>query len=997
MHTAFFPDVATTTFAPSPARTGLRRVRRTLGALALCAVSTLPLRGQTTTAQYGDIAGPVGSALDTIDGVTYLYVTDESRGQVVKIDTATGAKVATFGTAGSAPGQFGRPYGVAVDPVSHDLYVAERANGRVQRIDENTGASVFMWGINDAAFNGGQNTNPPNPSSPQGRFQEPVGVAADAAGNVYVVDHGNNRVQKFRVGQNGGAWTAEHAGMWGTTGSGNGQFDRPYGAALDGAGNLWVADGLNGRVQRFDPNGAHLLTVGAPGAAPGQFIIATGVGFDSGGSLYVTSTNSDPQNGGAADANNQWVSQFTIAGNVATFVSRFGGAFGADAGQFRLPFSVVVDGTSRAYVTDYYNGRVQVVALGAPGDGGTDATPPTVTAFTVAAATATSATYQLTFSEAVTGVEAEDFTLVTAGGATANLGPIAGSGAAYSIPVTFTGTGTVQLNLDAEGTEINDAAGNALAAGATGPVHTIGTATGGGDGGTGGGGASAIVAASVPAAGVYRAGDALVVKVRFSGPVHVVSEPRDAEVGPQGRKDNEKKDKKDKNDDERDKDEDPASGKPTKDDGSDDVAERKNQGGDENKEKASREKDDDEEDDDTNGEPADGAEGRPSIGWSAVGGSDSGVLKYQSGTGTAELTFKYQVRGNDAAPQGIRWSDAIRLPAGVALRDGEGRVIPAERLVVPWPENPLAGIILVRANESNPGHGRGDGGHVSGGENGPGAGKGRKRGKLVNLSSRLRINADEAGAVIVGFVVAGGGEQSILIRAVGPTLANFGVSDAMTSPELQVRDVQGRLVAANRGWSNDSHVAAIAAQLGAFGLTAGSRDAAVLVTLTPGAYTATVLGGSGTTLVELYDGDAARAGGDGGSQLANVSTRAVVQPGSPLITGFVVSGDSPKQVLVRAAGPALHAFGVDRPLDDPEIEIRDSTGALVAANDDWAGGANTAAVAGATTRTGAFPLPEGGRDAALVVTVPPGTYTVVVTGNGSGSGAALVEVYELAE
>src|SRR5205085_1936163 len=146
---------------------------------------------------------------------------------------------------------------------------------------------------------------------------------------------------------------------------------------------------------------------------------ATWLGLDPNGELLVTSTNSDPQNGALADSNNQWVSRFTSAG---AFVSRFGGAYGSAPGQFRLPFSAVVGPSNRAYVADYYNTRVQVFDLaggGAGGTGGPDTTAPTVASFTTGATTATSVTFQITFSEPVTGVDAADFAAVMTGGATA--------------------------------------------------------------------------------------------------------------------------------------------------------------------------------------------------------------------------------------------------------------------------------------------------------------------------------------------------------------------------------------------------------------------------------------------------------------------------------------------------------------------------------------------------------------------------------------------------
>jgi hypothetical protein len=180
----------------------------------------------------------------------------------------------------------------------------------------------------------------------------------------------------------------------------------------------------------------------------------------------------------------------------------------------------------------------------------------------------------------------------------------------------------------------------------------------------------------------------------------------------------------------------------------------------------------------------------------------------------------------------------------------------------------------------------------------------------------------------------------------------------------------------------------------AFGLADASLDSALVATLAPGKYTAQISGkdgGRGVALVEAYDLDT-----DAGERrLINISTRAVVGVGDKvLIPGLVVDGTAPKRLLIRAVGPELTRFNVAGVLADPELQVINADDEIVAANDNW-GDDNTEVTTAATTAAKAFRLATGGRDAALVATLPPGSYTVVVRGVGDTSGVALVEIYEV--
>ncbi len=263
--------------------------------------------------------------------------------------------------------------------------------------------------------------------------------------------------------------------------------------------------------------------------------------------------------------------------------------------------------------------------------------------------------------------------------------------------------------------------------------------------------------------------------------------------------------------------------------------------------------------------------------------------------------------------------------------------------------------------------------------------------RLINIATRAQIGGT-AGTPIAGFVLSGaGGTKRMLIRAVGPALTGFGVTGALADPSLTlVSGATNATVATNDNWLGTDGATFTAT--GAFAFTANSRDAAVVSTLAPGAYTTPVGagGGSGVTLLEVYDADTAATSP---VKLINASTRAFVGTGeSVLIPGFVVSGTGAVKLLVRAAGPALTPLGVSGALADPQITLFSGTTA-VATNDNWSSAANATDIAASAAAAGAFAFANGSKDAALVATLPAGSYTASISGVGATTGTALVEIY----
>ncbi|GAB5560469.1 MAG: hypothetical protein SynsKO_21160 [Synoicihabitans sp.] len=283
-----------------------------------------------------------------------------------------------------------------------------------------------------------------------------------------------------------------------------------------------------------------------------------------------------------------------------------------------------------------------------------------------------------------------------------------------------------------------------------------------------------------------------------------------------------------------------------------------------------------------------------------------------------------------------------------------------------------------------------------GGSGGGGGGSNGDSGRLVNLSVRSRAGSGSE-TLTVGFVSANGASattKSLLVRAIGPTLTDFNVDNALPDPSLTLAPLNGDPIAQNDNWSGTAEIVGTAQRLGAFPLTnTASLDAAVVSAIGDGPHTAQVTGADsapGVALVEVYDADDARE-----PRLVNVSARSRVGTGDDvLIAGFVLQGPGSMRLLVRAIGPTLSNFDVVGVLPDPILTIRrQGSSTVLAENDNWDG---TDALKSAFTQTGAFALPnDNSRDAVVILEIEPGAYTATVSDVGGVEGVALVEIYEL--
>lgn len=262
---------------------------------------------------------------------------------------------------------------------------------------------------------------------------------------------------------------------------------------------------------------------------------------------------------------------------------------------------------------------------------------------------------------------------------------------------------------------------------------------------------------------------------------------------------------------------------------------------------------------------------------------------------------------------------------------------------------------------------------------------------LANLSSSGFVGSG-ANNLVVGFTIGGLGSKQVLFRGIGPSLAEFGVTGTLALPQLTLFNGNSVPIASNAGWAGSPSLAAVFTQVGAFALPVNSNDAAITQTLPVGGGTAQVSGANdstGVSLAEIYDADLTTSA----SRLINLSARAQVGAAAvPLVAGFVISGNTAETVLLRGIGPGLSQFGLSGTLNTPALTLYNHSGAIVASNSGWGG---SALLSTAFSQVGAFSLPVGSADAALLQTLAPGNYTAQLSNADSTAGLGMVEIYEV--
>jgi hypothetical protein len=251
----------------------------------------------------------------------------------------------------------------------------------------------------------------------------------------------------------------------------------------------------------------------------------------------------------------------------------------------------------------------------------------------------------------------------------------------------------------------------------------------------------------------------------------------------------------------------------------------------------------------------------------------------------------------------------------------------------------------------------------------------------------MRVQSGE-NVGIGGFIITGSAPKHVLLRAIGPSLAQFGVPNFLADPVLELHGPGGFATMTDDNWRDDP---AQEAAIMATGIApTDNLESAIDATLNPGAYTAIVMGKNNTSgigLIEVYDLSQAVP-----SQLGNISTRAFVSSADDIvIAGFILGGNSgDDRLVVRGIGPSLATVGVTNALANPTLELRDGNGAVLLVNNDWQDDPAQAA-----QLIAAGLAPTNNLESALAATLSPGLYTALLSGINNGTGVGLVEVYDL--
>jgi hypothetical protein len=255
--------------------------------------------------------------------------------------------------------------------------------------------------------------------------------------------------------------------------------------------------------------------------------------------------------------------------------------------------------------------------------------------------------------------------------------------------------------------------------------------------------------------------------------------------------------------------------------------------------------------------------------------------------------------------------------------------------------------------------------------------------RLANISTRGLVGTGN-NVLIGGFVIGGSTSKTVAIVGQGPSLAAAGVTNSLANPTLQlIRSSDNAVIATNDNWASAANASAI--QAAGFA-PSNPLESAVLMTLAPGAYT-TILsgvgGGTGTGIIAVYEVDHPEI------PLINIATRGQVLTGNDvMIGGFVIQGSGPQTVVVTGTGPSLAAAGIPNPLQNPTLTlVRSSDGATIGTNDNWQSASNAAQIQAAGF------APSNPLESAIMMSLQPGAYTVLMSGAGGGVGIGIIAVY----
>jgi streptogramin lyase len=886
-----------------------------------------------TAAQF---SSPAGVA---VDGSGNVYVVDQTDDTVRKV-TPAGVVTTVAGTA-STPGtidgtgtgaRFSSPYGIASSQ-NGTLYVADTDNDTIRMI---TPAGVVTTIAGTAKSEGSADG-----TGSAARFKVPVAVAVDGNGNVYVSDYENVTIRMINPA---GAVTTL-AGKVGITGYVDGtgtaaEFNDPWGVSVDGNDNVYVGDLGNNTIRKITSAGIVSTLAGSPrtGNANGtgtaaHFSYPSGIAVDSGGNMYV------------ADQVNDEIRKITPSGVVTTLAGSPGNAGSADgtgaAAQFNYPFGVAVDGGGNVYVADASNDEIRKI------------TPSGVVTTLAGSAgvvgnadgTGSSALFNGPLGVVVDGngnvfvsdTSNDTIRKITPAGVVTTVAGTEGTAGSSD------GTGTAaQFDLPA-GIAL-DTSGNLYVANAADTIRKI----------TPSGVVSTLAGIAEQVGSVDGTGTAarfnlpVGIAVDSSGNVYVADTGNDLirKVTPAGAVTT-------------------LAGVSTSTGHTDGT-----------------------------GSAAlfNAPEGLAidSVGNLYVADTDNGTIRKGSLSGAPQIvaqpTDQYVSIGGSATFS-VNAEGSSSLSYQWNLNGSPISGATSSSYTVTNAQASNAGPYTVTITDKD--------GSVTSAAANLSVNTGSTTARLINISTRAMVGTG-ANILIPGFVISGSGTETLLIRGDGPALNQFNVPGVLAQPSLSVYNSAGTMIASNTGWgtnSNPAQIAGVSASVGAFALASGSADCVVLVNLPAGAYTVHVSGVNNTTgvaLAEIYEVASA------GTQLANISTRAQVGTGGNiLIPGFVIGGIGTEELLVRADGPSLAQFNVSGLLAQLVLGVYNSAQVVIASNTGWGTAANPAQIASVAAAVGAFPFAVGSADSAQVVNLPPGSYTIQVSGVNGTTGVALAEVYNV--
>ncbi len=931
-----------------------------------------------------------------IDASGTLYVSDVGDHTIRKV-TAGGTVTTVAGSAGvsgstdgvGTAALFNYPQGVAVDALGN-VYVSDTNNSTIRKISTTGAVTTFAGAI---AQNGTADG-----TGGSARFNYPAGITADVAGNIYVADNGNSSIRRIT---SGGTVTT-FAGQSGTSGSADGvgtaaRFDHPVALSLDAAGNLYVIDTSNQTVRKISTStGAVSTLAGSAGlggnaegtGAAARFFYPFGIGVSAAGAVYV------------ADTGNHSVRAVTAAGSVTTLAGKVGLAGIADGlggeALFAYPAGLAVDGAGTVYVADHNNHTVRKITAiggvttlaGAAGVYGSADGLGSAARFYGLSGVAVDTSGNVYVADTTNNTIRK----ITAGGSVSTLAGTGGSaGSADGVGSAARFNAPQGIAVDSVGNvyvaDTNNSTIRKITAG--GSVSTLaGVAgqTGNADGAGAGARFNGPYAVAVDGAGNVYVSDffnSTIRKITSSGTVSTLA----GLAGKAGATDgigaaarfNQ------------------AYGLTVDGSGNAFVADTYN--------RAIRKVTADGTVSTLNGALSrfyypqgiavdttgnlyiadgdnqaiiKGAIITPPAGGTPINSQtvfSGGTATFSIGTAAPVTSYQWQV----STDNGATWT-SVTNSAPYSGATGT-------TLTVTGATESMSGY-RYRLQLTN-----------SAGSNTSGvatltvsAGITPSTGDahLINLSVRTTLAANQV--LTVGLTMAGG-SRDVLLRAAGPALIPLGVSGAMSDPKLALFNGSAQ-IAANDNWgssaANASAVTSANAATGAFSLGATTSLDAAIVTPVDGGRTVQVSGPSaGNVIVEAYDTSATSTN----PRLTNLSALNQVGTGGDiLIAGFTVSGTGSVTVLIRGIGPTLTQFGVGTPLVNPRLAIYNSAGAQINANAGWGGGATLAA---AFSQVGAFALPATSTDTALLVSLPAGGYTVQLSGANNTTGSGLIEVYEV--